>query len=57
MSITAGTSLTKSMELAHLENVQIGLFNLAVNKLVTDKTQNILITEHSNLIEYSLKKL
>ena len=37
----------------------VGFFYLAVNKLITDKTQNnfSLITEHSGFIKYSLNKL
>ena len=45
------------MELPYLEYVHFVLFfYLAVNKLITDKMQNIfcLITEHSGFIKYSL---
>ena len=42
------------MELALLENVNLG-FYLAVNKLITDKMQNIfsLIGEYSGFIKYA----
>ena len=28
------------MELAHIEDIQVGFFNLAVNKLITNKAQS-----------------
>ena len=47
------------MELAHLEDVHLGFLLLAVNKLITDKMQNIfyLIAENSGFIRYTLHKL
>ena len=47
------------MKLSHLEDVHIVLFYLAVNKQITDKTQNIfsLIAEHSGFREYFLDKV
>ena len=46
------------MKFAHLEDVHIG-FYLTVNKLTTDKTQNMfyLIAEHFDFIKYYLNKL
>ena len=51
--------LAKIIELAHSENVHLFFFSffyLAVNKLITDKLQNIfLITEHSGFMKINLK--
>ena len=46
------------MELIHLKNVHLGLY-LAVNKLITEKMQNIfsLIAKYSDFIKYTLNKL
>ena len=48
------------MELAHLENVHLNTFYLAVNKLITDEMQNVffsLIVAHSSFIKYTLNKI
>ena len=47
-------TLAKIMELTHLEDVHLVLFYFAVNKLITDKAQNIfyLTTEHSDFRVY-----
>ena len=48
--------LAKLMELAHFEAVHFDFFFLVINKLITDKMQNIflLIVEHSGFMKYSL---
>ena len=42
------------MKITHLEDVHLGFYYLAINKLITDKTQKIfhLIMEHSSFIRY-----
>ena len=47
------------MQLAYVDDVSCGLFTLAVDKQMTNKTQNIiyLIAEHSVFIKYALIKL
>ena len=49
--------MTKITELTHIEEVHLCLFYLAVNKLITDKNQNIFfIAEYSGFLKYTLKK-
>ena len=47
------------MELTYLVNVHVVYLYLAIDKLVTDETQNLfsLISENSDFIRYSLNKL
>ena len=48
-----------NMQFAHLEDAGLVLSYLAVNKLITYKTQHIfdLIAEHSGFKKYTLHKL
>ena len=49
----------KRMELSHLDDIHLSFFfYLAVNKLISDQTQNIfsLISGHSSFIKYILNK-